>query len=79
MRSDFGTVDPLPSGRWRARVRIGGQRRSLGTYATEQEAWDAIEAALGRLQEGHVQADASDSLRAHGAMVLARGHIPSAS
>lgn len=34
----FKCVRLLPSGRWQARVRVDGRERSLGTYATAEEA-----------------------------------------
>lgn len=41
-----GTVDQLPSGRWRARLILpGGVRRSLGSFATQAEAAAVADAA----------------------------------
>lgn len=48
----FGTVDELPSGRFRARYRIpSGEQVSAGTFPTEPLAWqrlDEIEVDLRR-------------------------------
>lgn len=35
-------VDQLPSGRWRARIRLFGRRVTVGTFDTEREALEAI-------------------------------------
>ena len=68
--SRFGSVDQLPSGRWRVRVMLGGQRRSLGTFRTEQEARDMCEAVLGELQCDRAHTGFADTLRVHGDKVL---------
>jgi integrase len=48
-----GSVDELPSGRWRVRVTMSdGKRPSLGVYDTEEEANGVLNAALTRLAEG---------------------------
>lgn len=53
-----GSVDPLPSGRFRARVSGGhGQRQIPGTFLTEEEAWRAIEAALLAIDESRREYD----------------------
>lgn len=42
-----GSVDQLPSGRWRARARDeAGKQFSVGTCATEAEAWTLLDAGL---------------------------------
>ncbi len=48
-----GSVDELPSGRWRVRITMSdGKRPSLGVYDTEEEANGVLNAALTRLAEG---------------------------
>lgn len=45
-RSSFGSVRQLPSGRWRPQYRKDAREHPVTpgvTYATEQEAWDAID------------------------------------
>lgn len=41
-KSSYGTVRRLPSGRYQARVRIGGQQVTVGTFDTRKEAREAI-------------------------------------
>ena len=42
-----GSIEPLPSGRARVRVRVPGEgKRSLGTFATEGEAREVLDAHL---------------------------------
>src|SRR5512132_28229 len=50
-----GSVDSLPSGRFRVRVTMSdGKRVSLGTYDEEPEAQGILNAALARLADGTV-------------------------
>ena len=65
-RSKFGTVGQLASGRWRARIRLDGRQHSLGTYATESEAWAVVDAAQDELHRGHVVVGGADTLLLHG-------------
>lgn len=45
MRSTFGSVDQLPSGKYRGRFRDpSGKHRTTGTHNTEKEAWMALAA-----------------------------------
>lgn len=44
-----GSVDVQRSGRWRARLRIQGERRTIGTFATEAEAKGALDAYIAAL------------------------------
>jgi integrase len=49
---EAGTIEPLPSGRFRVRVRMpNGDRKSCGTYATEAEAEGILGALLTELAE----------------------------
>ena len=43
--SRFKGVDLLPSGRWRARIKVGRAERSLGTFADEAAAARAYDGA----------------------------------
>jgi integrase len=47
-----GTIDQLPSGKYRVRVRDGRKRPTIGTYATQKEANQALEAALTDIRRG---------------------------
>src|SRR5690606_3375281 len=52
-----GQIDQLRSGRWRARITVGGKRRSLGTCDTEAEARDLLDAAREQLATGEMILD----------------------
>lgn len=71
-RSPYGTVDQLPSGRWRARTPrdVSGAQRSVGTYATEAEAWSELRAVQAVHAEETLPAGHPDSLRTRGAAWL---------
>jgi integrase len=62
-----GTVDQLPSSRWRARITLAdATRRSLGTFATEAEARAVLDEALRILAEGTMAPVGGITLRAWG-------------
>lgn len=49
---EAGTIEPLPSGRFRVRVRMpNGARKSCGTYATQEEAEGILGALLQEIAE----------------------------
>jgi len=56
--------------RWRARVTLAGRRINLGTHATEEAAWEAVEAALQQALAGHVAVGGEPTLRTLGASWL---------
>lgn len=45
-----GSIDRLPDGRWRLRVTVAGERRTVATYATREEADAARVATLAELE-----------------------------
>jgi len=67
-RSPYGTVDQLPSGRHRARTPrdASGVQRSIGTYATAEQAWDALRAVQAVHAEDSLPLGHPDSLRTRG-------------
>lgn len=70
-----GNVEPLPSGRFRVRVRIAGKKggRALpGTYATREEAELVRIAAVRQLVDAGRSAVGGLTLRAYGLLVLER-------
>jgi len=79
MADDCGTLDGRVGdvsghrGRWRARIRVGGRRVSLGIYDTPEEARAAVAAA--RHAAGIVDAPGSLSLGAWGSAWLDRREI----
>lgn len=52
--------------RYRARVTLAGRRINLGTHATEDLAWEAVEAALQQAVAGHVAVGGEPTLRSIG-------------
>lgn len=70
MSRPVGQVDQLPSGRFRARIRIDGKRITIGSYATADEARDDLKkaAVIGK----RAVLDPSDSLARFGETVIAR-------
>ncbi len=62
-----GSVDTLPSGRFRVRLTTSdGTRRSLGVYATDEEAQGVLHAALVRIADGTVASVGGITLRGFG-------------
>jgi len=62
-----GTVDKLPSGRFRARITTSdGKRPSLGVFDTEDEAYGVLNAALARLADGPAAPIGGKTLRSFG-------------
>lgn len=62
MRPSTGSVTPR-RGRYWARVTISGRRIPLGTYDTEDEAWQAVTVALEGARAGTVAAPGEPTLR----------------
>ena len=71
MRPATGSVT-LRRGRYWARVTLGGRRIPLGTYDTEDEAWQAVEVALDGAQRGTVVATGEATLRKIGTSWLSQ-------
>jgi integrase len=62
-----GSVDELPSGKWRVRLTTSdGKRRPLGTFASEEEAKTILHAALVRLADGTAASVGGITLRGFG-------------
>lgn len=61
-----GSVEPLPSGRFRFRATVNGKRQTVGTYETEEEAYRVQAAWSLEVREGGIVAPSSLTLRAHG-------------
>ena len=71
-----GSINRLPSGRWRVRVRDqGGVQKSGGTYATEQEARSTLSAVLIGLAGANAAPVGATTLRAWGASWLDRREV----
>jgi integrase len=71
-----GTVDRLPSGRWRVRITlVDGTRRPMGPYNTEEEAIAMRDAALRELAAGSVASVGGVTLRAWGARWFAEREL----
>jgi integrase len=68
-----GSIDQLPSGRWRVRLTLAdGSRRALGAYEDRDEAERIRSAALAELAEGSLAPVGGVTLRAFGALWLDR-------
>lgn len=66
-----GSIDRLPDGRWRLRVTLAGERRTVATYATREEAEEARRATLAELdRRGAAVAKAPLTVAAWGARWL---------
>jgi integrase len=50
MRRPTGSIDQLPDGRYRLRVTVRGERRTVATYATREEADECRRATLAELE-----------------------------
>jgi hypothetical protein len=61
-----GSVDELPSGRFRVRLTTDGKRRSLGVFATGEEAQGVLHAARVRLADGTAAPVGGRTLRGFG-------------
>jgi integrase len=71
-----GSVDELPSGRWRVRITMSnGKRPSLGVFDTEEEANGVLNAALKRLAEGPGTSIGGLTLRSFGTNWLAEREL----
>lgn len=71
-----GSVDQLPSGRWRVRVTLADEtRRSLGVYDTQEEAQCVLDAALRQLAAGNAAPVGGVTLRAWGQRWLTEREI----
>jgi integrase len=71
-----GSVDQLPSGRWRVRVTLSDEtRRSLGVYDTQEEAQGVLNAALRKLAAGQAAPVGGITLRAWGERWLTEREI----
>lgn len=68
MRRDqgTGTVEQLPSGRWRVRLTVDGRRQTLGTYLSAEEAGEVLDAAREKLASGAARPVGGSTLRAYG-------------
>lgn len=71
MRPKTGSVDQH-RGSWRARVTLGGKRVELGHYPTEEEAWQAVEAAHQAAVSGRAVTSQDATLRTLGTAWLAQ-------
>ncbi len=73
MRRANGSVEQLPSGKWRFKITMSdGKRRASPTYESEQEAEAVLEAALEELAAGNVVPVVGMTLRTYGERFLAR-------
>lgn len=72
-----GNVEQLPSGRWRVRVRVGGQagRALPGTYATREEAEAVRIAAVRQLVDAGRAAVGGITLRSFGQVAIERWKV----
>jgi len=71
-----GSVDQLPSGRWRVRLSlVDGRRVPLGPFKTEQEAQDVLDAALHKIADAGVASIGGITLGALGNGVLAEREL----
>ncbi len=72
-RAGTGSVDQLPSGRWRVRVTdSSGERKTLGTYATEEEANEVLAAALQKMADAELVPVGGMTVKAWGERWLAQ-------
>ena len=75
-RQGAGSIEQLPSGRHRARLPRGvGAGRTLGVYETEQEAKEALDAALETMGEVMREANTGIKLRDFATKVLDRREL----
>lgn len=70
-----GSVTQLVNGRFWVRVTIDGKRRPLGTYDTEDEAREVLEAALHKLATAHHTPIDGLTLRGFGRAEMARREL----
>lgn len=68
-RPEFGTIDRLPSGSYRARFRINGLLKSLGSYPTWEDAAKALAEHKAKLTLNMVKAPTAKSEQSLDALV----------
>lgn len=75
--ANAGCIEPLPSGKFRVRVRVPGEgRKTLGTYATQQIAKDKLDAFLVAMAlDGEAASTGVVTLRSLGRKFLAHREV----
>lgn len=65
-----GSIEQLPSGRWRVRVTIEGRRRTLGTFATRALAESRLRAFRREVTDGTIEVPTGVTLAGYGHDVI---------
>lgn len=74
-RAPTGSIDQLPSGRWRVRITVDGERRPLPTFATEEEAREKLRAVRAEIARGVVASTDRLTLGGYGTEWLDRREL----
>jgi integrase len=78
-RPGEGSIDQLPSGRWRVRLTLANQKRvTVGVYNQKEEAESVCRGAIAELAEGHLAPVGGYTLRAWGMKWLDRRELSGA-